>query len=483
MASTSSKVWITLAAAFGTLVIASVVVSAPSVQRCQGQTEGLWSCLRGELIEFGLLRDETPIPATAILVPEQPAPPVASPVVALPAPAEPAPLPAADGAPEPVPALPAEPAVATAPEPPPPAVPPAMQPQAAASGATGIAADAAISPDLSPSQFGVALAPALGIRIALAGDSLRLLPPPAALTPPAIPAPEPVPPAVLPLAPDAAIEPPLASAPVLTPPAEALAPEIVPEIAPTAGDDPAVASAPLAAASDTPAGPAAPELPLADAPEATPPAEPEPPPGPTLIASATASVSPGASAAIAPTIDAVEIDGSSSFIAGAGTDGSTVNLYVGKQYIGSAEVEGGRWVFQTRGTIALDQLRVALAPEAQGRAWLGTQSVLSFNVAPTGVRLVGSKAAAELLQPAAQSELELTPTNPTLQAFVSVDPELLRFRSGKAIIRRGDTLWAIARRVYGRGALYPRIFEANRELIRSPGRIFPGQVLLLPRAD
>ena len=50
-------------------------------------------------------------------------------------------------------------------------------------------------------------------------------------------------------------------------------------------------------------------------------------------------------------------------------------------------------------------------------------------------------------------------------------------------VQPGLTLWAIARRVYGRGALYPRIFEANRELIRSPGRIFPGQVLLLPRAD
>ena len=44
----------------------------------------------------------------------------------------------------------------------------------------------------------------------------------------------------------------------------------------------------------------------------------------------------------------------------------------------------------------------------------------------------------------------------------------------------GDTLWAIARRYYGDGSLYRKIFEANRERISDPNLIPPGQVLVIP---
>lgn len=48
-------------------------------------------------------------------------------------------------------------------------------------------------------------------------------------------------------------------------------------------------------------------------------------------------------------------------------------------------------------------------------------------------------------------------------------------------IRKGDTLSAIAQRVYGNAAAYTKIFEANREVIKHPDKIFVGQKIRIPK--
>ena len=72
------------------------------------------------------------------------------------------------------------------------------------------------------------------------------------------------------------------------------------------------------------------------------------------------------------------------------------------------------------------------------------------------------------------------PAVPIMVAVSLGDPEAQRFASGKAIIRRGDNLWTIARRVYGEGLKYTTIYQANTGQIRDPDRIYPGQVFDLP---
>ena len=51
---------------------------------------------------------------------------------------------------------------------------------------------------------------------------------------------------------------------------------------------------------------------------------------------------------------------------------------------------------------------------------------------------------------------------------------------GTARIVRGDSLWQISRRTYGRGTRYTVIYDANQPQIRNPDRIFPGQIFVLP---
>ena len=47
-------------------------------------------------------------------------------------------------------------------------------------------------------------------------------------------------------------------------------------------------------------------------------------------------------------------------------------------------------------------------------------------------------------------------------------------------VQPGNTLWAIARDRYGEGPAYVRVFEANRDRIRDPDLIYPGQVFSIP---
>ena len=47
----------------------------------------------------------------------------------------------------------------------------------------------------------------------------------------------------------------------------------------------------------------------------------------------------------------------------------------------------------------------------------------------------------------------------------------------------GDTLGAIAKRYYGKASAYMKIFEANRDIIDDPNKIYPGQKIRIPLDD
>ena len=57
------------------------------------------------------------------------------------------------------------------------------------------------------------------------------------------------------------------------------------------------------------------------------------------------------------------------------------------------------------------------------------------------------------------------------------------FQVAMRTVQPGNTLWAIARERYGKGILYVLVFEANRDRIRNPDLIYPGQVFVLPTTE
>jgi nucleoid-associated protein YgaU len=53
----------------------------------------------------------------------------------------------------------------------------------------------------------------------------------------------------------------------------------------------------------------------------------------------------------------------------------------------------------------------------------------------------------------------------------------------RVVVQPGNSLWRLARRVYGQGLRFTLIYEANRSAIRDPDLIYPGQIFSLPQAN
>ncbi|MFT5649464.1 MAG: nucleoid-associated protein YgaU [Yoonia sp.] len=66
---------------------------------------------------------------------------------------------------------------------------------------------------------------------------------------------------------------------------------------------------------------------------------------------------------------------------------------------------------------------------------------------------------------------------------LSVDVAKPEFQVAMTTVQPGSTLWAIARDRFGDGIMYVEVFEANRDRIRDPNLIYPGQVFRMPEGD
>lgn len=94
------------------------------------------------------------------------------------------------------------------------------------------------------------------------------------------------------------------------------------------------------------------------------------------------------------------------------------------------------------------------------------------------VNLSGEAASAEAMEKAV-----LIAGNVQGVAGVTADQMQAPPQTGKVeyyVIQSGDTLSAIAKKFLGNASAYPKIFEANREVIKDPNLIYPGQKIRIP---
>ncbi|HUH77720.1 MAG TPA: hypothetical protein VLZ53_10170, partial [Devosia sp.] len=199
-----------------------------------------------------------------------------------------------------------------------------------------------------------------------------------------------VPPAAQP-APVAPVAPPVAvveapAAPAATAPAEATAQPAAPAPVPATqpATAPAIAAAPAAPAAQpatapanaTPAAGAETAI-AAIAPETAQPAAATPAIAPEAPAAAT-PVPPAALEAVAPTIDAIEVDGARTFFAGAGPNGAIIRLYVDDAFIADTTVSGGRWLVEAGDVLTKPSQRIRIDMLQPGSAHVVARAEVDF---------------------------------------------------------------------------------------------------------
>ncbi|MDA5632450.1 MULTISPECIES: LysM peptidoglycan-binding domain-containing protein [Rhizobium/Agrobacterium group] len=136
---------------------------------------------------------------------------------------------------------------------------------------------------------------------------------------------------------------------------------------------------------------------------------------------------------------------------------------------------------------SLSEFRTAAATEPAFTAFAGgitakaRDLLASVEAWPNDVAAIG-KGIASLAS--RLTELHITaPAAPAPQAPAgpqTFEQAPLAESQNSVIIRRGDTLWQISRRVYGQGVRYTTIYLANEDQIKNPDLIEPGQIFGVP---
>ncbi len=229
---------------------------------------------------------------------------------------------------------------------------------------------------------------------------------------------------------------------------------------------------PADAAPADPAKPAEPAAPAA-ASDTAPAASAEVQVGGEVKAPAAAADAPAAMAE-SVNIEAVEVEDGKIFVAGSAKGVATVRIYANDVVLGDAKPgEGDRFLGEFTKELAVGDYIIRAEGLAADGATVISRASVPFQreadvaaVEPTKPAEAASSTQPDANAPAAASADASAPSEPAKPKAV--------------IIRRGDTLWQISRRVYGRGVRYSTIYLANRDSINNPNRIFPGQVFKVP---
>lgn len=197
---------------------------------------------------------------------------------------------------------------------------------------------------------------------------------------------------------------------------------------------------------------------------------------------------PAAAARKLVSLDAVDYDeGGNIVFSGRGEPGLGARIYIDNAFVGDAKIgNDGRWNFA--GTTSIEagvhSLRVD-GIDAAGKVvnrvevpFFREDSAKIAETAPaTPDQTVAKSEEPSAAADVAKTEKQVATTAATDQPG-AVDPQTPK--DGRVVIQPGNNLWRISKVLYGSGTKYTMLYEANKDLIRNPDIIYPGQIFMTP---
>lgn len=94
------------------------------------------------------------------------------------------------------------------------------------------------------------------------------------------------------------------------------------------------------------------------------------------------------------------------------------------------------------------------------------------------------KPAAPVVAPAAPTPVQPSWEEPAMEPEPEMEPVSAPSVSYKSYtVKKGDTLEKISKKFYGTTRKWRRIYDANRDVLKSPDRLYAGQELRIPSAE
>lgn len=207
---------------------------------------------------------------------------------------------------------------------------------------------------------------------------------------------------------------------------------------------------------------------------------------PTLVLSQPEAPKPAASAVV---VETVEIEQGGKFhVSGYARPGAAIRLYLNESFIASVTSGAdGRFSVTINEGVRPGSYRVRLDELESNSTAVRARAEVPFNVPDTVVTgtLPSQTPPSQALvsgrpEPAAVQQRQLAAAGETALPEPRSPSAVVVPKITTTTVSRGDSLWRLSSLSYGAGTRYAVIYKANREQIRNPNLIYPGQVLVLP---
>jgi nucleoid-associated protein YgaU len=205
---------------------------------------------------------------------------------------------------------------------------------------------------------------------------------------------------------------------------------------------------------------------------------------PTVVLSQPAAPKSAAGAVV---VEAVDLQRDGKFhVSGRARPGAAVRFYLNDSFVASVMAGAdGRFAITINEGVAPGNYRIRLDDVEANSGVVRARAEVPFSVPDTVVTAsVPAQTTASRSQDSAAAQGPQLAAAATSALPSATSPSTVVVpKIATTTVSRGDSLWRISQVTYGAGMRYSVIYKANKEQIRNPNMIYPGQTFVLPTGE